>query len=209
VNARLPFTRTVPDPETLTFNATVRGGVTADALDATSSPTLAAEAMHDTTRRTPNQRRTYRMIRQCGSIYKRFSERTLAQTSVTPPVLASSASVPSYKKLDAETLQAAPGSHPAASPYDKGIGQALGVQAFGLYQVELPPGQETVAHDHAADGAEDVYAVIRGTGAAVIDGEEVALAPGEFIAVQPQSVRYVRAGADGIVYIAVCASARA
>jgi uncharacterized cupin superfamily protein len=116
--------------------------------------------------------------------------------------------VPSYKKLDVGTLQAAPGPHPAASPYDKGIGQALGVEAFGLYQVELPPGHETVPHDHAADGAEDVYAVVRGSGTAVVDGEEVALAPGEFIAVQPESVRYVRAGDDGLVFIAVCASAR-
>jgi quercetin dioxygenase-like cupin family protein len=49
--------------------------------------------------------------------------------------------------------------------------------------------------------------VVRGTGTAVVDGEEVALAPGEFIAVQPKSVRYVRAGADGLVFIAVCASA--
>jgi hypothetical protein len=65
-------------------------------------------------------------------------------------------------KLDAATIEAAPGPHPAASPYDKGIGQALGVEAFGLYQIELPPGAETVAHDHAADGAEDAYAVIRG-----------------------------------------------
>lgn len=28
----------------------------------------------------------------------------------------------------------------AASQFDKGIGEALGVRAFGMYQVELPPG---------------------------------------------------------------------
>jgi quercetin dioxygenase-like cupin family protein len=116
--------------------------------------------------------------------------------------------MPAYIKLDAATVEPTPGAHPAASPYDKGIGQALGVGAFGLYQVELPPGCETVAHDHASDGVEDVYAVIGGAGSAVIDGEEVALVPGEFIAVPPESVRYVRAGAHGLVFIAVCASAR-
>lgn len=124
------------------------------------------------------------------------------------PVLASGVSVASYIKLSAATVEPTPGHHPAASAYDKGIGQALGVGAFGLYQVELPPGCETVAHDHATDGAEDVYAVIRGAGTAVIDGEEIALVPGEFIAIQPESVRYVRGGADGLVFIAVCASAR-
>jgi quercetin dioxygenase-like cupin family protein len=116
--------------------------------------------------------------------------------------------LPSYVKVDAATIEPRPGPHPAASVYDKGIGEALGVRAFGVYQVELPPGCETVAHDHAADGAEDVYAVIRGTGTAVVDGEQVALAPGEFIAVRPQSVRHVRAGSDGLVFVAVCAPHR-
>jgi mannose-6-phosphate isomerase-like protein (cupin superfamily) len=44
------------------------------------------------------------------------------------------------------------------------------VRGVGVYQVELPPGAETVPHDHTADGAEDVYAVIEGAGAVVIDG---------------------------------------
>jgi uncharacterized cupin superfamily protein len=122
-------------------------------------------------------------------------------------VLGSGTSVSSYTKLDAGTIEPKPGAHPAASAYDKGIGEALGVRAFGLYQVDLPPGCETVAHDHAADGAEDVYAVIRGTGTVVVDKEEVPLGPGEFIAVQPCAVRHVRAGSDGLVFIAVCASA--
>jgi mannose-6-phosphate isomerase-like protein (cupin superfamily) len=62
-----------------------------------------------------------------------------------------------------------------------------------------------VPHDHAFDGAEDVYAVIRGAGTAVIDAEEIPLAPGEFIAVRPASRRYVRAGDVGLVFIAICA----
>jgi uncharacterized cupin superfamily protein len=113
--------------------------------------------------------------------------------------------VPPYTKVDAAAVARRPGPHPAASVYDKGIGEALGIRAFGLYQVELPPGAETVAHDHAADGVEDVYAIVRGSGLAVVDGVEVPLAPGEFIAVAPGATRHVRAGSDGLVYIAVCA----
>jgi quercetin dioxygenase-like cupin family protein len=113
--------------------------------------------------------------------------------------------VPAYVKVDAATLEAKPGPHPAASAYDKGVGEALGVRAFGVYQVELPAGARTVAHDHADDGAEDVYAAIRGGGTVVVDGEEVLFAPGEFIAVRPGATRHVRAGADGLVFIAVCA----
>jgi uncharacterized cupin superfamily protein len=109
-----------------------------------------------------------------------------------------------YRVVDAAALPAAPGPHPAASRYDKGIGAALGVHGFGVYQVELPPGAETVAHDHTDDGAEDVYAVIEGTGVVIVDEDEVPIAPGRFIAVTPDSKRHVRAGEDGLTFIAIC-----
>lgn len=109
-----------------------------------------------------------------------------------------------YRVVDAAELAAAPGPHPAASAYDKGIGAALGVERFGIYQVELPPGAETVTHDHAADGGEDVYAAVRGSGVVVVDREEIAVRPGVFVAVDRDSTRNVRAGPDGLVFIAVC-----
>ncbi len=108
--------------------------------------------------------------------------------------------------VDAAALGARAGPHPAASPYDKGVGAALGLRAFGAYQVELPPGAETVRHDHADDGAEDMYAVIRGSGVVLVDGAEIAVRSGHFVAVSSQSVRQVRAGGDGLVFIAVCAA---
>jgi uncharacterized cupin superfamily protein len=112
----------------------------------------------------------------------------------------------SYTKVDAAEIAPSPGPHPAGSPYDKGIGQALGVRAFGIYQVELPPGGETVRHNHADDGAEDVYAVLRGSGTVIVDDQDVAIGPGQFIAVTPESARHVRAGDSGLVLIAVCAA---
>lgn len=100
------------------------------------------------------------------------------------------------------------GPHPAASPFDRCIGAALGVSAFGLYQVELPPGAGTVRHDHLEDRAEDVYAALRGSGVVVVDGKEVAIKAGEFVAVTPDSARHVRAGETGLVFIAVCGADR-
>jgi uncharacterized cupin superfamily protein len=111
-----------------------------------------------------------------------------------------------YTTVNAAAMKPAPGPHPAASPYDKGIGEALGVRGFGLYQVELPPGGQTVRHDHVDDGAEDVYAVVRGNGAVVVDDQEVPVGPGAFIAVTPESARHVRAGKAGLIFIAVCTS---
>jgi uncharacterized cupin superfamily protein len=112
----------------------------------------------------------------------------------------------SYTTVDAASLKPAPGPHPAASPYDKDIGQALGIRAFGLYQVELPPGGQTVRHDHTDDGAEDVYAVVHGTGTVVVDAQEVPVRAGQFVAVTSDSARQVRAGDTGLVLIAVCAA---
>jgi uncharacterized cupin superfamily protein len=109
-----------------------------------------------------------------------------------------------YRSVAASQIAAGRGPHPAASAYDKDVGGALGVRAFGVYQVELPPGAETVAHDHAEDGAEDVYAAIRGSGVVVVDGADVPLAPGTFVAATPESTRQVRAGPDGLVFIAIC-----
>ena len=110
-----------------------------------------------------------------------------------------------HRRLNAAELAPAPGPHPAASRFDKGIGEALGITAFGLYQVELPPGEATVAHDHRDDGAQDAYAILRGTGVVIVDGEAVPVAPGDFVAVSPESARQVRAGGDGLVFLAVCA----
>ena len=111
-----------------------------------------------------------------------------------------------YTIVDAASIEATPGPHPAASRYDKGIGQALGVSAFGIYQVELPSGAQTVEHDHADDGAEDVYAIVRGVGTVVVDGQEVPVRPGQFVAVTPESVRRVRATDGDLVFIAICAA---
>ena len=97
------------------------------------------------------------------------------------------------------------GPHPAASPFDKRVSDVLGLSAFAMYQVELPPGASTEPHDHLHDGVEDAYAVVRGGGWLVVDGREVPLGVGHFVAVTQESHRFVRAGDEGCVLIAVCA----
>src|SRR2546423_12394366 len=99
-----------------------------------------------------------------------------------------------YATVDAAELAPAPGPHPAASPHDKGIGTELGVQAFGIYQVELPPRAQSVHHDHVDDGAEDLYAVIDGSGKVVVDGEDVPVWRGGFVAVTPEPTPDLQAG---------------
>jgi mannose-6-phosphate isomerase-like protein (cupin superfamily) len=111
-----------------------------------------------------------------------------------------------YKIVDPAFMAAGRGPHPAASPFDKRLGEALGISAFDVYQVELPAWAETVQHDHRDDGAEDVYAILRGTGWLLVDDEEVPIGPGQFIAVTMESTRQIRADEEGLLLIALCAA---
>jgi uncharacterized cupin superfamily protein len=115
----------------------------------------------------------------------------------------------SYRIVDPADLDVGRGPHPAASPFEKRVGEAIGITAFGLYQIELPPGEETVPHDHREDRAEDAYAVVGGHGWVIVDGEERPVGPGQYVAVTVDSTRYLRAGRDGLVFVAVCATGQA
>lgn len=112
----------------------------------------------------------------------------------------------SFTVVDPATITAGRGPHPAASPFDKRIGEHLGITAFEVYQVELPPGESTEPHNHLEDQVEDVYAVIRGDGWLVVDDDAVPIATGTFIAVTLESTRHVLAGDHGLTLIAVCGS---
>ena len=85
-----------------------------------------------------------------------------------------------YKIVDPAAVAAEPGPHPAASPFDKRVSEALGIRAFEVYTVELPPNAETVRHDHLDDGVEDLYFIVSGEGRAFADEESVPLQPGRF-----------------------------
>jgi quercetin dioxygenase-like cupin family protein len=80
---------------------------------------------------------------------------------------------------------------------------ALGVTAFGVNQLELPPNAEGPEHDHAADGQEEVYAVIGGGGTIRLDGREEELRPGRFVFLSPDQRRQMVAGAEGLTYIGI------
>ncbi|WIB26734.1 cupin domain-containing protein [Curtobacterium sp. MCSS17_015] len=110
-----------------------------------------------------------------------------------------------YSVIQVAQVPASVDEHPASSPWDRRLNDALGITAFGLYQVELPPDGETVPHDHRDDGAEDAYVLVGGSAALLVDGDQVPLRTGDAAAVTPESRRWIRAGSDGCTIIAVCA----
>jgi quercetin dioxygenase-like cupin family protein len=103
--------------------------------------------------------------------------------------------------VDAEAVE------PAMGRFRK-MRLALGTNAFGINQIELPPGTQGPEHDEAGTTHEEVYVVLDGGGVLTVDGEDVELRPGRYVRVGPQAVRQVTAGEAGMVFIAVGAPAR-
>jgi len=80
--------------------------------------------------------------------------------------------------------------------------RAVGARAFGFNYFVLPPSQQGREHDHAEEGQEEVYFVVKGAGRMLVDGEEVELRPGRFVRVDPAATRLPVAGEDGLEFIA-------
>jgi hypothetical protein len=80
----------------------------------------------------------------------------------------------------------------------------LGVRAFGMQVIQLPPGYgEYPEHDHAESGQEEVFLAIGGSGWIDIEGERVELDGKTFVRVGPEAKRKVYAGPDGLRMLAI------
>jgi quercetin dioxygenase-like cupin family protein len=84
---------------------------------------------------------------------------------------------------------------------------ALGVTAWGMQVMTLPPNGGSYPHRHDASGAEpgqeEVYIPLAGSAELVADGERFELRPGLMVRVGPDEERRIEAGADGIRFIAL------
>jgi quercetin dioxygenase-like cupin family protein len=76
---------------------------------------------------------------------------------------------------------------------------SLGVRAFGLNVIQLPPdsGDAAPEHDHAADGQEEVYVLLGGSCDLAVGERTIALDAETFVRVAPDVRRRLRSGADG------------
>jgi mannose-6-phosphate isomerase-like protein (cupin superfamily) len=80
----------------------------------------------------------------------------------------------------------------------------LGVTSFGIQVIDLPPNIEAYPeHDHAQDGQEEVYAVLRGGGEIDIEGERFPIDADTLVRVSAGTKRKVYPGDEGIRLLAV------
>ena len=72
------------------------------------------------------------------------------------------------------------------------VRRTVGCQSFGVNLVEIPPGESIPEHDETARDQEELFFVISGSPALVIDGQDHPAQPGTFARVDPAHRRTVR-----------------
>jgi mannose-6-phosphate isomerase-like protein (cupin superfamily) len=83
-------------------------------------------------------------------------------------------------------------------------GAELGVQSFGLQVLDFPAGFSGYPeHDHAEDGHEEVYVVLRGRADFLVDGEQVTVSPGQLLKVDAASRRRLQPLKDEVRILAI------
>jgi uncharacterized cupin superfamily protein len=86
----------------------------------------------------------------------------------------------------------------------RAVGHALGVTAWGMNVIEMAPGTSTYPeHDHAGDGQEEVFFVLKGDATLTIDGDDQRVESGTFVRIPPEATRSWRPGDRGVTLIAV------
>jgi quercetin dioxygenase-like cupin family protein len=83
------------------------------------------------------------------------------------------------------------------------IRKALGATAFGINEVRLPPDAAGMEHDESETGHEEVYLVLDGGGLVTVDGESIGVTAGDYLRVDATATRQMRAGPDGMRFLAV------
>jgi mannose-6-phosphate isomerase-like protein (cupin superfamily) len=80
----------------------------------------------------------------------------------------------------------------------------LGVSAFGMQVIQLPPNYaDYPEHDHADSGQEEVFLALTGSGWMDIEGERVDLDGETLVRVGAGAKRKIHAGPEGIRVLAI------
>ena len=84
--------------------------------------------------------------------------------------------------------------------------RGLGLTAFGMNFVRIPPGGSIVEHDESDSGQVEVYAILEGDGVFVVDGAEHEAPAGTWARLDPEVTRNIlnRSGAPLLALLIGC-----
>ncbi len=94
--------------------------------------------------------------------------------------------------------------------FAKLVREGLGITAFGVQIMDLPPDYATKSHDETASGQQELYVALRGSGAVVVHGadgdQRLPLDPDRLVAIGPATDRTLTSGPDGMRVLCVGAT---
>jgi uncharacterized cupin superfamily protein len=88
------------------------------------------------------------------------------------------------------------------------VRRTLGVNAFGLNLVDIPPGEQIPEHDETERDQEEVFYVVSGSPTLVVDGENHPARAGTFARLDPQHRRTVRNEGDELARVLIASAPR-
>lgn len=78
------------------------------------------------------------------------------------------------------------------------VREGMGITAFGVQIMTLPPDYETEAHDESDSGQQELYVGLAGAGAVVVQNRELPLDSEHLVRVDAGSDRTLRSGPRGL-----------
>jgi len=88
------------------------------------------------------------------------------------------------------------------------VRRSLGVGAFGVNLVEIPPGERIPEHDETGRDQEELFLVLEGSPSLVVDGREIEAPAGTFARLDPHLSRTVVNNGDETAAVRVVAAPR-
>ncbi|UPM44721.1 cupin domain-containing protein [Halocatena salina] len=85
------------------------------------------------------------------------------------------------------------------------LSEPLGCQQVGVTISRCRPGWRSKPHDHADDGHEEIYVLMRGTATVRIDDEYVSVEDGDAIWIAPEATRQIQNGDTESAFVLVSA----
>lgn len=86
--------------------------------------------------------------------------------------------------------------------------KSLGVSSFGMNVVDIPPGEAIPEHDETNRDHEEVFIVIAGQPAIVIDGEDHLAPTGTYVRLDPEHRRTVANPGDEVASVLIVSAPR-
>jgi hypothetical protein len=87
--------------------------------------------------------------------------------------------------------------------FAKLVRSGMGITAFGVQIMDLPPDYVTASHDESETGQQELYVALRGSGAVVAGDLRLPLDPEHVVRVDAGVARVLTSGRDGLRVLCV------